>query len=79
MATAPHNPGAWPRFMRSATAAAYVDEVSVQSFLRKVGSVYPAPAFGKGRSARWDRLQIDAAQPATADMTPTVLDAANVL
>lgn len=65
--------------MRSATAAAYVDEASVQSFLRKVGTVYPAPVFGKGRSARWDRHQIDAVQPAGADTIPTVLDAANVL
>lgn len=65
--------------MRSATAAAYVDEVSVQAFLRKVGTVYPAPAFGKGRGARWDRIQIDAVQPMPADTTPPVLDAVNVL
>jgi hypothetical protein len=79
MATAPHNPGAWPRFMRSATAAAYVDEVSVQAFLRKVGTLYPVPAFGKGKGARWDRLQIDAVQPVQAETTPTVLDAVSVL
>ena len=54
----PNNPGAWPRFMRATTAAAYVDEVSVECFLRKVGSVYPGPCMGHGRGAKWDREEI---------------------
>jgi hypothetical protein len=45
--------------MSSAMAAAYVDEPSVQAFLRKVGSVYPRSAFGKGRSRRWDQKHLD--------------------
>ena len=55
----PNNPGAWPRFMRAATAAAYVDDVSVECFLRKVGAVYPGPCIGHGRGAKWDREEID--------------------
>jgi len=51
--------GAWPRFMRAATAAAYVDEVSVEAFLRKVGREYPGPVAGKGRSRKWDRDHLD--------------------
>lgn len=74
----PQNPGAWPRFMRSVTAAAYVDEVSVDSFLRKVGSLYPEPAFGKGRGAKWDKNEIDAVRP-KAGQLHDLLDAANVL
>ena len=75
----PNNPGAWPRFMRAATAAAYVDEVSVESFLRKVGAVYPAPSWGKGRGARWDKEKMDLARTAPDGIPPIVFDAANVL
>lgn len=76
----PHNPGAWPRFMRAATAAAYVDEVSVECFLRKVGTVYPNPSWGRGRGARWDKETIALLPRTTADgELPTVLDAASVL
>lgn len=49
----------WPRFMRAATAARYVDEVSVRAFLRKVGRDYPCAVAGKGRCRRWDRNQLD--------------------
>ncbi len=52
-------PGAWPRFMRAKTAAAYVDEVSVEAFLRKVGTEYPAPIAGVGRSRKWDKDHLD--------------------
>lgn len=74
-----HIPGQWPRLMRAETAAAYVDEVSVQAFRRKVGSVYPAPISGKGRRQRWDREDLD--QAITGMKTPpsSVLDAASVL
>jgi hypothetical protein len=75
----PNNPGVWPRFMRAATAAAYVDEVSVECFLRKVGTVYPGPSWGKGRGARWDKETIDLARTASDGTLPTVFDAANVL
>lgn len=69
------NPASWPRFMRSATAASYVDEVSVGAFLRKVGSVYPTPSYGRGRTARWDREAIDRIRLTHAD----IKDAADVL
>jgi len=75
----PRNPGAWPRFMSAATAAAYVDETSVRNFLRKVGSTYPAAVWGKGRSARWDKEKIDLIRPAADQTKMTVVDAASVL
>lgn len=79
MTRRPINPGAWPRWMCSATAAAYVDERSVEAFLRKVGSVYPAASCGKGRTAKWDRDEIDQVMNARKGIAMTVLDAANVL
>jgi len=45
--------------MRAKTAAAYVDEVSVEAFLRKVGTEYPAPIAGVGRSRKWDKDHLD--------------------
>jgi hypothetical protein len=65
--------------MRSATAAEYTDEVSTDAFLRKVGAIYPGPAFGKGKNARWDKDQIDAMFPTEPEFATTVLDAASVL
>lgn len=74
----PQSPlGAWPRFMRAVTAAAYVDEVSVQAFRRKVGSVYPLPVTRKGSRQKWDRLELDAVNP--RNEISTIIDAANVL
>lgn len=69
--------GAWPRFMRAATAAAYVDEVSVEAFRRKVGTVYPPPVTRKGSRQKWDRLDLDAVNP--RGETPPIIDAASVL
>lgn len=74
----PHTEPSWPRWMRAATAAAYVDETSVEAFRRKVGAVYPSPSIGKGRSARWDRDEIDQAC-GRASTSTNVVDAANVL
>jgi hypothetical protein len=78
MAFAPHEPAAWPRWMRAETAAAYVDEPSARAFRRKVGAVYPPPCHGRGKGAKWDRLEID---KACGRETPTtiVVDAANLL
>jgi hypothetical protein len=36
MARRPSNPGSWPRLMRAETAAAYVDERSVEAFLQQL-------------------------------------------
>ena len=69
----------WPRLMRASTAAAYVDEVSVQAFRRKVGSVYPRPVTGKGQRQKWDREDLDRAVAAMKGPAANVLDAASVL
>lgn len=66
-------PGTWPRFMRSATAAAYMDEPSVEAFLRKVGTVYPQPVAGRGRSRKWDRSHLDRF-PHADDQVPSLAD-----
>ena len=65
--------------MNSATAAAYVDEKSVEAFLRKAGSVYPAASCGKGRGAKWDKDQIDQVMVMRQGQPEIVSDAANVL
>lgn len=61
MTRAVRNPGQWPRLMSAATAAAYVDEVSVETFLSRVGEVYPAPVKVKGRGNVWPRETMDRA------------------
>lgn len=62
MATPPTIPhGAWPALMSARTAAGYVDEPSVESFLRAVGSRYPAPRWGSGKRGRWLRKDLDRA------------------
>jgi excisionase family DNA binding protein len=59
----------WPRAMRLATAAAYL-ELSSAEFLREVrASVLPS-GFLLGRSEHWDRHAIDEA----LDRTPRVLE-----
>lgn len=74
-----HNPGAWPRFMRAPTAAAYVDEPSVEAFLRKVGSVYPHPMVRRrGVQRKWDRQDLDRAT-GTIPAEGIPFDAASVL
>lgn len=79
MPSRPANPGSWPRLMRAETAAAYVDETSVQAFRRKVGSMYPLPITGKGSRQKWDREELDRAIGAMKGQPKTVLDAASVL
>ena len=53
MSRKPRNPGTWPHLMRAETAAAYCDEVSVEAFMRRVGSVYSRPVFVAGRGKVW--------------------------
>lgn len=55
------NPGQWPRLMRAETAAAYVDEASVEAFLRKVGTRYPRHWTGKGERRKWHIEELDRA------------------
>lgn len=68
----------WPRWMRAETAAAYVDEPSTRTFCRKIGAFYPPPCIGKGKSARWDRLELDAACGRKPPVD-VIVDAADVL
>lgn len=76
-----HNPGQWPALMGAATAAAYVDESSVERFLGRVGRVYPPPIVISGRGRVWRRSDIDAAiarlgwQPGSAAVVPEDVEA----
>ncbi len=80
-----HNPGQWPALMRAATAAAYVDELSVEAFRRAVGRLYPLPIKVEGKGERWLRSDIDEAIERLAGRVPKAavtskpFDAANVL
>jgi hypothetical protein len=51
--------GAWPAEMRAETAAAYVDEPSVEAFLKKVPHDYSEPARVKGSLPKWSRKKLD--------------------
>jgi hypothetical protein len=47
--------------MRAETAAAYLDEKSVEAFRRAVGSLYPEPIRVSGKGDRWIRDALDEA------------------
>jgi hypothetical protein len=51
----------WPRLMTAPTAAAYCGEVSVQSFRRGVGKIWPRPKKIMGKGERWLREDLDEA------------------
>ena len=52
--------GSWPLEMRSETAAAYVDEPSVEAFLVKVArGVYSKPTQVRGCLPKWHRHKLD--------------------
>ena len=52
--------GSWPLEMRSETAAGYVDEPSVESFLDKVSrGVYSQPTREPGCLPKWHRWKLD--------------------
>ena len=73
------NPGSWPRLMRAATAAAYVDEKSVESFLSAVGILYPHPIKVPGKGDRWLREDLDAAIEKLTGQVSLICDASVVL
>src|SRR2546430_16743168 len=52
-------PGAWPRRMCAAYAAAYCGELSIEAFLKRVGSDYPLPRLKEGRRQLWLRDDLD--------------------
>jgi hypothetical protein len=65
--------------MRAETAAAYVDERSVEAFRRRIGSVYPQPVNVSGRGDVWLKDQLDAAIANLKGETADVVDAAGLL
>jgi hypothetical protein len=65
--------------MRATTAAAYLDEVSVDSFRRRVGSVYPRPVKISGRGELWLREDLDKAIDQLSAGVDRIRDAADVL
>jgi hypothetical protein len=65
--------------MRGDTAAGYVDEASVESFLRGVGSLYPEPIKVAGKGNRWLREDLDAAIDRLTGRAANIRDAADVL
>lgn len=80
MARSPHIPGeTWPRFMRSTTAAAYLDEVSVESFRRRVGQIYPKPVNIRGRGELWLRDDLDKSIDQLSAHVDRIRDIADVL
>ena len=73
------NPGVWPRLMRAATAAAYVDERSVDAFRRAVGTLWPVPIRLVGKGERWLKEDLDAAIDRASRRPSNISDAADVL
>ena len=73
------NLGAWPRLMRAETAAAYVDEKSVETFRRGVGTIWPLPKKVAGKGYRWLREDLDQAIDRLTGSTEAIWDAAEVL
>lgn len=65
--------------MRAGTAAAYVDERSVDAFRRSVGTLWPEPIRVRGKGERWLREELDAAIDRVSQRTNLVRDAADVL
>ena len=65
--------------MRAETAAAYVDEKSVEAFLRRVPTVYPAPISVPGRGKLWRRDDLDLIVDRMGQFTPNLKDASGVL
>lgn len=71
--------GAWPARMGAGLAAGYVGERSVQTFLSRVGSEYPAPIIEQGRRKLWLKRDLDQAIGNTTEIRDMIEDAADVL
>lgn len=71
--------GSWPRLMRAKTAAAYIDEKSVETFRRGVGTIWPLPKKVPGKGDRWLRDDLDAAIELITGRQAVIFDAATVL
>jgi hypothetical protein len=80
MTRSTHTPGTtWPVLMRATTAAAYLDEASVESFRRRVGSIYPRPMKIRGRGELWLREDLDNTIDQLSARVDRIRDAADVL
>ena len=73
------NVGGWPRLMRATTAAAYVDERSVDAFRRAVGTIWPRPVKVDGKGERWLKEDLDEAIEKATKRPSAVRDASDVL
>ncbi|MET3601855.1 hypothetical protein [Martelella mangrovi] len=55
--------GVWPAVLRDELAAGYVGEKSVDTFLSRVGTIWPQPYIdegrGKGRFRAWRKSDLD--------------------
>ena len=71
--------GSWPARMPADLAAGYCGESSAQSFLRRVGRDYPAPAVNQGRRKLWLREDLDRAMGLSGHGGIELQDAAEVL
>lgn len=69
----------WPRLMRAQTAAAYVDEKSVGTFRKGIGTLWPLPVKVAGKGDRWLRDNLDLAIERIAAPAETIRDIADVL
>jgi hypothetical protein len=79
MSKRPFNSGSWPRLMRALTAAAYVDECSVDAFRRSVGTLWPRPLKLAGKGERWLKEDLDEAIEQATKRRSSIRDAADVL
>lgn len=65
--------------MRAETAAAYVDERSVEAFRHAVGTIYPYPIRVSGKGDRWLKEDLDEAIERLAGRVARLRDASAVL
>jgi hypothetical protein len=74
------NPGfGWPLEMRSETAAAYLDEPSVEAFLAKVSKgFYSQPSRTKGALPKWHRAKLTASLGLSRSQIQKYLDTVDV-
>jgi hypothetical protein len=79
MSAADATTSAWPRLMRAATAARYVDEVSVATFRRGVGTLYPPPVKVAGKGDRWVKEKLDEAIDRLSGSANAIRDIADEL
>jgi hypothetical protein len=69
----------WPRLMRAATAARYVDEASVATFRRGIGTLYPPPVKVAGKGDRWVKERLDEAIDRLSGSADAIRDIADEL